>query len=177
MGIAPVISGVVPRSFDVSVDSPVAVELLYATFSRQDYWLARLATLNGSTTLESLIVDDDQAIADTLAVIFRMHGYSALVAYSAEQAIERIASSIPDLALLDVNLPGMNGIDLAIVLKANHPECHLLLVSGHESTRGLLEEAMIDIKGATRALAVSLEEAQADRLQVTIEYQEMPISQ
>lgn len=43
--------------------------------------------------------------------------------------------------------------------------------------RGLLEEAMIDIKGATRALAVSLEEAQADRLQVTIEYQEMPISQ
>jgi CheY-like chemotaxis protein len=64
-----------------------------------------------------------------------------LVAYSAEQAIERIASSIPDLALLDVNLPGMNGIDLAIVLKANHPDCHLLLLSGHESTRGLLEEA------------------------------------
>jgi|HubBroStandDraft_1064217.scaffolds.fasta_scaffold140151_2 DNA-binding response OmpR family regulator len=92
-------------------------------------------------TTTVLIVDDDQAIADTLAVIFRMHGYSALVAYSAEQAIDRIASSIPDLALLDVNLPGMNGIDLAIVLKANHPECHLLLVSGHESTRGLLEEA------------------------------------
>lgn len=62
MGIAPVISGVVPRSFDVSVDSPVAVELLYATFSRQDYWLARLATLNGSTTLESLIVDDDHTV-------------------------------------------------------------------------------------------------------------------
>lgn len=98
--------------------------------------------MSGPTpTTTVLIVDDDQAIADTLAVIFRMHGYSALVAYSAEQAIERIASSIPDLALLDVNLPGMNGIDLAIVLKANHPDCHLLLLSGHESTRGLLEEA------------------------------------
>jgi DNA-binding response OmpR family regulator len=92
-----------------------------------------------STTV--LIVDDDQAIADTLGAIFRMHGYDARVAYSAEQAIENIASCLPDLALLDVNLPGMNGIDLAIVLKANHPECHLLLVSGHESTRGLLEEA------------------------------------
>jgi DNA-binding response OmpR family regulator len=88
-----------------------------------------------------LIVDDDQAITDTLAVIFRMHGYDARVAYSAEQAIESIASCVPDLALLDVNLPGMNGIDLAIVLKANHSECHLLLVSGHASTRGLLEEA------------------------------------
>jgi DNA-binding NtrC family response regulator len=88
-----------------------------------------------------LIVDDDQAISDTLGAIFRMHGYQSRVAYSAEQAIESIASCVPDLALLDVNLPGMNGIDLAIVLKASHPDCHLLLVSGHESTRGLLEEA------------------------------------
>ena len=94
-----------------------------------------------TTTNTVLIVDDDQAIADTLALIFRMHGYDARVAYSAEQAIDSIASCIPDMALLDVNLPGMNGIDLAIVLKANHPECHLLLVSGHESTCSLLEEA------------------------------------
>jgi DNA-binding response OmpR family regulator len=92
-----------------------------------------------STTV--LIVDDDQAVADTLGAIFRMHGYDARVAYSAEQAIENIAACEPELALLDVNLPGMNGIDLAIVLRANHPNCHLLLVSGHESTRGLLEEA------------------------------------
>ena len=70
-----------------------------------------------------------------------MHGYDARVAYSAEQAIDSIASCMPDMALLDVNLPGMNGIDLAIVLKANHPECHLLLVSGHERTSSLLEEA------------------------------------
>src|ERR1700721_3872222 len=88
-----------------------------------------------------LIVDDDQAIADTLAVIFRSHGYDARVAYSAEQAIDNIASCVPDLALLDVNLPGMNGIDLAIVMKANHPDCHMLLVSGHEKTGSLLEEA------------------------------------
>jgi DNA-binding response OmpR family regulator len=70
-----------------------------------------------------------------------MHGYDARIAYSAEQAIDSIASCLPDMALLDVNLPGMSGIDLAIVLRDNHPECHLLLVSGHESTRSLLEEA------------------------------------
>lgn len=88
-----------------------------------------------------LIVDDDQAITDTLSAIFNMHGYGTCTAYSAEQAIERIAACVPDMALLDVNLPGMNGIDLAIVLKANHPECHILLVSGHERTHILLEEA------------------------------------
>ena len=51
-----------PRSFDVSVDSPTTVEQVHAALSGEDYWLARLATLNGSTTLDSLIIDDDQTV-------------------------------------------------------------------------------------------------------------------
>jgi Protein of unknown function (DUF2505) len=51
-----------PRSFDVSADSPATVEQVQAAFSGEDYWLARLATLNGSTTLDSLVVGDDQAV-------------------------------------------------------------------------------------------------------------------
>src|SRR5260370_42135923 len=50
------------RSFDVSLGSPSSVEQVQAALSGEDYWLARLATLNGSTTLESLIVDDDQTV-------------------------------------------------------------------------------------------------------------------
>lgn len=92
-------------------------------------------------TAKVLIVDDEPAISDTLAVIFRMHGYDTQVAYSAEQAIETIAEWDPDLALVDVMLPGMNGIDFAIVLRDNHPGCQLLLFSGYESTGSLLEEA------------------------------------
>jgi hypothetical protein len=51
-----------PRSFDVSVDSPASVEQVHTAISGEDYWLARLATLNGSTTLESLVVHDDQTV-------------------------------------------------------------------------------------------------------------------
>ena len=51
-----------PRSFDVSVDSPASVDQVHAALSTQEYWLARLETLNGSTALESLVVDDDQTI-------------------------------------------------------------------------------------------------------------------
>jgi hypothetical protein len=54
-----------PRSFDVSVDSPVSVEQVHAALRGEAYWLARLATLNGSTTLESLIVDNDQTVRVT----------------------------------------------------------------------------------------------------------------
>lgn len=88
-----------------------------------------------------LVVDDEPPVSDTLALIFRKHGYEVRVAYSAEQAIETIAAWDPDLALVDVMLPGMNGIDFAIVLKDNRPACQLLLFSGYESTGALLEEA------------------------------------
>ncbi len=88
-----------------------------------------------------LIVDDEVAIADTLALIFRTQHYEARVAYSAEGAIDLIAQWCPDLAIIDVMLPGMNGIDLAIVTKANHKGCHVLLFSGHTNTSLLLEEA------------------------------------
>ena len=54
-----------PRSFDVSVESPASVEQVHAAFSGEEYWLARIANLSGSTTLESLIVDDDQTVRVT----------------------------------------------------------------------------------------------------------------
>ena len=88
-----------------------------------------------------LIVDDELAIADTLQMIFALQRYDARVAYTAERAVELIAKWQPELAILDVILPEMNGIDLAIVIKANYPKCHVILFSGHMNTSMLLEEA------------------------------------
>jgi hypothetical protein len=54
-----------PRSFDVSVDSPASVDQVHAAFSAEEYWLARIGNLKGSTSLESLVVDDDQTVRVT----------------------------------------------------------------------------------------------------------------
>ena len=64
-----------------------------------------------------LIVDDEHTIADTLDAIFSASGYETRTSYSAEQALEIVVEWQPDLAILDVVLPKMNGIDLAIFLK------------------------------------------------------------
>lgn len=88
-----------------------------------------------------LIVDDEASVAETLEMIFRGCGYEPRVAYSAEQAIETIAQWQPDVALVDVMLPQMNGIEFGTVLKSNYPSCHILLVSGHPGTGELLELA------------------------------------
>jgi CheY-like chemotaxis protein len=91
------------------------------------------------------IVEDEKTIADSLAAIFSTNGYDVRVAYTPENALERIAVWPPDLAILNVVLPIMNGIDFAILLKEQFPECKLLLISGNPSASDLLAEA--DQKG------------------------------
>jgi CheY-like chemotaxis protein len=88
-----------------------------------------------------LIVDDERLIADTLATIFSNKGYAARPVYSAEQALELISDWLPDLAVIDVQLRSMNGVDLAIRLRVEYPDCKLLLFSGQASTSDLLELA------------------------------------
>jgi DNA-binding NtrC family response regulator len=89
-----------------------------------------------------LIIDDEHTIADTLAAIFRSAGYEARTAYSAEQAIELMAQWLPDIAIVDVILPAMNGIDLVILLKSQFPTCRSLLFSGQALTDDLLADAV-----------------------------------
>ena len=89
-----------------------------------------------------LIVDDERTITDTLVMIFSGNGYDARGVYSAEDARDLILTWSPNLAIIDVLLPEMNGIDLAILLKAMCPDCHLTLFSGHGATADLLEPAL-----------------------------------
>lgn len=88
-----------------------------------------------------LIVDDERWTSDTLATIFTIAGYEARAAYSAEEALEIMAAWQPALVILDVVLPKMNGIDLAILLASRRPSCQILLFSGNPNTAQLAQAA------------------------------------
>jgi len=88
-----------------------------------------------------LIVDDEIWTSDTLATIFTIAGYEARAAYSAEQALEIIAEWQPALVILDVVLPKMNGIELAIELAGRRPSCQMLLFSGNPNTAQIAQAA------------------------------------
>jgi DNA-binding NtrC family response regulator len=88
-----------------------------------------------------LIVDDEKLIAETLATIFKGNGYDARPAYSAEHALEIIAEWEPAIAILDVILPAMNGIDLGILLKASRPSLKVMLMSGQIVAGDLVGDA------------------------------------
>src|SRR5271163_4228182 len=90
-----------------------------------------------------LIVDDERVIADSLATIFSNEGYEARAVYSAEQALQLFSEWVAHLAIIDVRLPGMNGIELAIQLKEKYPECKVALFAGQAATSDLAASARL----------------------------------
>jgi DNA-binding response OmpR family regulator len=88
-----------------------------------------------------LVVEDEKVVADTLGQILAAHRYDVRIAYSAEDAVSIISTWEPSVAILDVMLPKMNGIELAVILKENLPACHTLLFSGQPSVEGLMQKA------------------------------------
>ena len=78
-----------------------------------------------------LVVDDEHLVADTLGIIFKRAGFCTLTAYDAKGALEIASAVAPDILVSDVDMPGMNGVDLAMTLLKLLPECRVLLFSGH----------------------------------------------
>jgi CheY-like chemotaxis protein len=89
------------------------------------------------------VVDNEKIIAETLALILNQSGFTTLAFTSAVEAIKALESQIPSLLISDVDMPGLNGIELAIRYKTLCPSCKLLLFSGHLATTELLEAARL----------------------------------
>lgn len=83
--------------------------------------------------MKALIVDDDQVLADVVAFMLRREGFEVLLAYHGEMALQRWAAEQPDLIILDVNLPRLDGFSVCqrIRLQADTPII-LLTVRGEE---------------------------------------------
>ena len=69
-----------PRTFDVSFESPATVEQVHSAFGTQDYWLARLAAFGGAKTLDSLVVDSDGTVTVTITEDLRHGGLPRMLA-------------------------------------------------------------------------------------------------
>ena len=88
-----------------------------------------------------LVADDEQVIANTLAIILTQAGFAARAVYSGESAVENVDSFLPNMLISDVIMTGMTGIEAAIQVRSKLPSCKILLFSGQAATADLLEKA------------------------------------
>lgn len=99
------------------------------------------SSLNRSESITVFVVDDEYVIAKTLAMILKTQGFDAKPFYEPHEALEAARIESPALLITDVVMPGMSGIDLAIQVKQDCPNCKVLLFSGQAATNDLLETA------------------------------------
>ena len=80
-----------------------------------------------------LIVDDELVVRDSLGKWFTSEGYTALPVGSAREALETIQQREFDIALLDIKMPGMDGMELQARLKEADPELTVVMMTGYAS--------------------------------------------
>ena len=85
-----------------------------------------------------LIIDDEKDIRSSLAGILEDEGYQVLCAESGLEGIECVRQELPDLILLDIWMPGMDGLETLGTLKVQFPQTTVIMISGH----GTIETAV-----------------------------------
>jgi DNA-binding NtrC family response regulator len=114
-------------------------------------------------TSNILIVDDDRIILDSLCEFLKLEGYSTVGAESYKQAANQIQKQKFSLVITDINLPDGSGFELLNLVKKNHPQTVVIIITGY----GTIESAVEAIKmGAYDYLTKPIVD---DELRLTIE--------
>ena len=98
-----------------------------------------MSTAPTHPALRILIVDDEAIVRDSLAGWFREDGHQADVARDAREALHLLASHIYDIALVDIKMPGMDGLELQSRLTASHPDMTLIIMTAYASVESAVQ--------------------------------------
>ena len=107
-----------------------------------------------------LVVDDEKNIRRMMRLVLEGEGYRVTEAEDVPQLFGEVGKAVPDLVILDVKLPGEDGISALERLKAERPEINVIMVSGHAT--------VADAVKATRLGAVDFFEKPLDRDRVLL---------
>ncbi|MES2521430.1 MAG: response regulator [Gemmatimonadota bacterium] len=92
-----------------------------------------------SPTLRILIVEDHDDLADALRANLRSEGYHASVANDGRQALAMVRADPPDIIVLDLGIPGLDGLALLARLRAEGQWCPVLILSARDSDSDKVE--------------------------------------
>ncbi|HSQ20146.1 MAG TPA: sigma-54 dependent transcriptional regulator [Blastocatellia bacterium] len=86
-----------------------------------------------------LIVDDETIVRESLGSWFQEEGYSVDVAASAREALEKLTTKDWDIFLLDIRMPGIDGLELQRKIKESHPDSTIIIMTAYASVETAVE--------------------------------------
>jgi len=96
---------------------PVDIDQLTRTFRKEK--------------LKVLLVDDEKEFVESLSERLELRNLSAEVAYNGEQALQTLKQGQPDVMVLDLRMPGIDGIQVLRKVRKKHPDVAVVILSGH----------------------------------------------
>lgn len=95
--------------------------------------------MEGAPMSTVLIIDDDDSLRTSFLKLLNEEGFTAQGAASGEAALERVRASPPDLVVLDLRLPGMNGLETFRILHAEEPRLPVIIMTAYGTTETAIE--------------------------------------
>ena len=92
-----------------------------------------------------LLVDDEQEFVQTLSERLQMRELDTAVVYDGEEALSYIEGEEPEVMILDLRMPGIDGVEVLRRVKKNHPDVEVIILTGHGSEK---DEALTRELGA-----------------------------
>ena len=81
--------------------------------------------------IKVLVVDDEQAFANTLAQRLKMRDLKVGTAYDGDEALKKLKEEEPDVIVLDLKMPGMHGMEVLEEIKKAYPHIQVIVLTGH----------------------------------------------
>ena len=83
--------------------------------------------------LRILLADDEKEFVETLAERLTLRGHEPRVVYDGPSALAAVDEALPDVAVLDLLMPGLPGDETLRRIKAAHPDLPVILLTGHDA--------------------------------------------
>lgn len=85
------------------------------------------------TAPKLLIIDDDRDFAEGLAEALELHGHQVDIAFTGENGVEAVKKNDYDTILVDIGLPGLNGVESLLKIRQVNPKVRCFLLTGHSA--------------------------------------------
>lgn len=86
-----------------------------------------------------LVIDDEESIRKSLAAVLEEKGYLVDTAENGKEAVEKSKTSLYNLALIDIRLPDMDGVQLLTAIKETIPKTVKIIITGYPSLENAIE--------------------------------------